>query len=230
MAPNSTLQRTTPALSDDTPRGILVVDDHDLVRLGVHALVQSQTSASATSVDVFEADTLASALALYAQAHASIGLVLLDLVLPDAQGLSGLVTFRTRFPQARIVVLSGSDDSAMADGALAEGALAFLPKSADLREVVGFIRACGLLDIEEATHALSRIASNRDRLQGARLTASEPLTPRQLQVLRWVLEGKANKEIAQLAHLSEGTVKNHVSTLLLLFGVRSRAQLISQLR
>jgi DNA-binding NarL/FixJ family response regulator len=234
MPPNPTLQRATPAPPDDAPcpppRGILVVDDHDLVRLGVRALVQSQTGANAPAVEVFEADTLASALALYAQARDTVGLVLLDLALPDTQGLSGLADFHARFPLARIVVLSGSDDSAMAEGALTAGALAFLPKSADLREVVSFIRACGLLDVEEAAHALPGIASTRDRLQGARIAASEPLSPRQLQVLQWVLEGKANKEIAQLAHLSEGTVKNHVSTLLLLFGLRSRAQLISQLR
>lgn len=211
------------------PRGILVVDDHDLVRLGVRALVQSQTAPHSPAVEVFEADTLARALALHAQKEESIGLVLLDLALPDTEGLSGLVAFHARHPAARIVVLSGSDDAAMAEGALARGALAFLPKSADLREVVSFIRACGLLDVETAA-ALPGIASGRDPLHGTRVTASEPLTPRQMQVLQWVLEGKANREIAQLAHLSEGTVKNHVSTLLLLFGMRSRAQLISQLR
>jgi DNA-binding CsgD family transcriptional regulator len=56
------------------------------------------------------------------------------------------------------------------------------------------------------------------------------LTARQAELLDWILIGKSNREIADLTHLSEGTVKNHVSTLLLLFGVRSRAQLISHLR
>jgi len=56
------------------------------------------------------------------------------------------------------------------------------------------------------------------------------LNARQVEILDWVLSGKSNKEIAQLSHLTEGTVKNHVSTLLLLFGMRSRAQLISSLR
>lgn len=227
MAPDPTLQHAARAPDDlaphpAPPRGILVVDDHDLVRLGVRALVQSQAGAS--GVEVFEADTLVSALSLYAQRQSSIGLVLLDLALPDTDGHSGLIAFRGRFPQARIVVLSGAVDSAMADGALAHGALAFLPKSADLREVVSFIRACGLLEVDTAVQLVPRLGGP------TRIAASEPLTPRQAQVLQWVLEGKANKEIAELAHLSEGTVKNHVSTLLLLFGMRSRAQLISQLR
>lgn len=56
------------------------------------------------------------------------------------------------------------------------------------------------------------------------------LTERQAQVLDWILAGQSNRDIAERAHLSEGTVKNHVSALLLLFGVRSRAQLISLLR
>jgi DNA-binding CsgD family transcriptional regulator len=65
-----------------------------------------------------------------------------------------------------------------------------------------------------------------------RTATGEPLqlSARQAQVLDWILAGESNRQIADLAHLSEGTVKNHVSTLLLLFGVRSRAQLISQLR
>ncbi|RYF34055.1 MAG: response regulator transcription factor [Comamonadaceae bacterium] len=215
-------------LSARAPQGILVVDDHDLVRLGVRALLQSQTPAAGQVAEVFEADTLARALTVYAGAEARIGLVLLDLALPDAEGLNGLIAFRARFPAARIVVLSGTVDAWLAQGALAEGASAFLAKSADLKEVVSFIRACGLLDASEARSGMAATP--------AAVTSTPPpgalaeLTPRQTEVLQWLLEGKANREIAQLAHLSEGTVKNHVSTLLLLFGMRSRAQLISHLR
>lgn len=209
---------------------ILVVDDHDLLRLGVCALVQAQASSAGASIEVFEAGNVATALALYAQHQDAIGLVLLDLALPDTHGLSGLAEFRLRFPAARIVVLSGTGNSSLAQGVIALGAAAFLPKSADLKEVVSFIRACGLLDPDSAgftpppaPRSLSGYA------EFAHASAWQELTPRQMQVLQWVLEGKANKEIAQLANLSEGTVKNHVSTILLLFGMRSRAQLISTL-
>lgn len=207
-------------------RGILVVDDHDLVRLGVRALVQSQASPGATPCDVFEAASLQEALRLYAQQQAAIGLVLLDLALPDTEGLDGLREFHQRHPTARIVVLSGTSDSMLSDGALASGAVAFLPKSADLKEVVSFIRACGLLSIGNAASD----PSPPTRASSAFAAACQQLTPRQIQVLQGLLDGKANREIAQLANLSEGTVKNHVSTLLLQFGMRSRAQLISSLR
>lgn len=217
------------------PRAILVVDDHDLLRLGVCALVQAQASPSGANIEVFEASNVADALRLYEAHQASIGLVLLDLALPDTHGLSGLAEFRMRFPDARIVVLSGTGNSTLAQGVLALGAAAFLPKSADLKEVVSFIRACGLLDgAADASQPQQPPSPPVPRaLTGyaefAHASAWQELTPRQMQVLQWVLEGKANKEIAQLANLSEGTVKNHVSTILLLFGMRSRAQLISTL-
>jgi DNA-binding NarL/FixJ family response regulator len=212
------------------PTAILVVDDHDLLRLGVCALVQAQAASTGATIEVFEAGNAADALALYETHQASIGLVLLDLALPDTHGLSGLAEFRLRFPAACIVVLSGTGNSTLAQGVLALGAAAFLPKSADLKEVVSFIRACGLLDPTAGAAELPAVAKPlAGYAEFAHASAWQELTPRQMQVLQWVLEGKANKEIAQLANLSEGTVKNHVSTILLLFGMRSRAQLISTL-
>ena len=221
---------------------MLVVDDHDLVRLGLRTLVQSHAASSGHEVQVFEARTLQEALALYRDQQAAIDLVLLDLHLPDAHGLSGLVSFIAQFPAARVVVLSGVSDPALVREAMARGASAFLAKSGDLQHVVSYIRSLGLLgqsgalltrepvgnaladdDSESAGLRIVRTmrTSAGDRLQ---------LTARQAQVLDSILAGQSNRQIAEMAHLSEGTVKNHVSTLLLLFGLRSRAQLISQLR
>ena len=227
--PPSLLASGIPA---QAPGAILVVDDHDLLRLGVRALIEAQTASSGASIEVFEAASAAEALALYEKHRESIRLVLLDLALPDTHGLSGLAEFRLRYPSARIVVLSGTGNTSLAQGAVALGASAFLPKSADLKEVVGFIRACGLLEPDASEVPLPATMPKvlGGYAESAQASAWQELTPRQMQVLQWVLEGKANKEIAQLANLSEGTVKNHVSTILLLFGVRSRAQLISSLR
>jgi DNA-binding NarL/FixJ family response regulator len=237
----ATLLNHAEALS---PAGILVVDDHDLVRLGLHTLLQSHAASSGQEVQVFEARTLQGALAEYRKHEADIGLVLLDLQLPDAHGLSGLVSFIEHFPAARVVVLSGVNDPGLVREAKARGASAYLTKSGDLHQVVAYVRTQGLLDRrrgvlstawagpeervgeyteEEPTAPVGRIVRTAD---GAGLQ----LTARQAQVLDWILAGQSNRQIAEMAHLSEGTVKNHVSTLLLLFGVRSRAQLISQLR
>ena len=186
-----------PPVSHDAhstgPSGLLLVDDHELVRLGLRTLILSMTSDTGHNMHIFEASTLDEALHLYNQHAQVISLVLLDLHLPDAFGLTGLTRFLERFPNAHIVVLSATNDPVMKRQAL----------------------QCGAHD---------------RRLVRASDGQIFHLTARQAQVLDWILSGQSNREIAAQTCLSEGTVKNHVSALLLLVGVRSRAQLISQLR
>ncbi|RTD91120.1 response regulator transcription factor [Variovorax atrisoli] len=215
------------------PRAILVVDDHDLVRMGVCALLQANTSAM--PIEVLEAGDLAEAMAVYEANEDAIELVLLDLALPDTQGLSGLMAFRERHPAARVVVLSGTGTTSLAQDTLAQGAMtlgafAYLPKSATLREVVSFIRACGLLGGDAVNYQPPAPPAPAEAVAPSSNHARHKLTKRQLQVLNWLLEGKSNHEIAVLAEISEGTVKNYVAGILLQFGMRSRAQLISSLR
>ncbi|MDR6521402.1 DNA-binding NarL/FixJ family response regulator [Variovorax paradoxus] len=229
--PSSPAQETSqdPA----RPRAILVVDDHDLVRMGVCALLQANTSAM--PIEVLEAGDLAEAMAVYEANEDAIELVLLDLALPDTQGLSGLMAFRGRHPAARVVVLSGTGTTSLAQDTLAQGAMtlgafAYLPKSATLREVVSFIRACGLLGGDAVNYQPPAPPAPAEAVAPSSNHARHKLTKRQLQVLNWLLEGKSNHEIAMLAEISEGTVKNYVAGILLQFGMRSRAQLISSLR
>jgi DNA-binding NarL/FixJ family response regulator len=235
-----------PPLPADAPKpaGLLVVDDHDLVRLGLQTLVQTYAADNHRAVKVFEARSLQEALVLYGQEQAAIDLVMLDLHLPDAHGLSGLTTFTTRFPNAAVVVLSGANDPTMVREALARGARAYLTKSGDLQNVVDYIRSLGLWRLPGRVEPLvgdkasnppntAQAPADAGRMVRPGGNATAPavrLTARQAELLDWILIGKSNREIAELACLSEGTVKNHVSTLLLLFGVRSRAQLISHLR
>lgn len=227
------------------PTGLLVVDDHELVRLGLQTLVHAQAAANEKSVKVFEARTLQGALDVYRNEQSAIGLVLLDLHLPDAHGLSGLTTFLHQFPRAPVVVLSGASEPAIMREALAHGARAYLTKSGDLQPVVHYIRSLGLLrkdgaqadnpaDLDSHQPGNANGSGDADIITSRQVTTlagqQVRLTPRQGEILDWILTGHTNREIADKAHLSEGTVKNHVSALLLMFGVRSRAQLISQLR
>lgn len=224
---------TQYSLSEPTPiTGILMVDDHDLVRLGLRTLVQSHTADFGKLARVYEARTLQEALDQYALHYQDIGLVLLDLHLPDSHGLSGLSIFIKRYPAARIVVLSGTNDPALMQQSLALGASNYLTKSGNLDNVVRYIRAIGLMGTSPADHATPTVPGDAANGRAVHRRAGEPIqiTARQTEVLDAMLAGQSNRQIADLMHLSEGTVKNHVSTLLLLFGVRSRAQLISQLR
>lgn len=119
---------------------LLVVDDH----LGLLTRVQAHAADSGRLIPVLESRTLQEALELYAEHRHRIGLVLLDLHLPDAHGLSGLSAFIKAFPDAPVVVLSGVSDPGLVRHALARGARAYLARSGDLKEVIGYIRALGL--------------------------------------------------------------------------------------
>jgi DNA-binding NarL/FixJ family response regulator len=223
-----------------SPRAILVVDDHELVRLGLRTLLLTHVRPGAPPLEVLEARTLQAALNLHAGRAAEIAVTLLDLHLPDAYGLAGLEALLAAHPGARIVVLSGSTDPVLRRRALELGAVAFLSKSADLQLVVehlfaaepseGEARAAPHLGAQKA-HDTDDFGDPRDPIEvGTADGRRVRLTRRQLQVLERVLAGQSNRQIADQTHLTEGTIKNHVSALLLLFGARSRSQLISLLR
>lgn len=200
--------------------GILIVDDHELVRLGLRALVHSRFAARDRPLQIFETRSLAGALEVYALNQSDIAVVFLDLGLPDAHGLTGLARFREAQPDARIVVLSGDTAPATQREALALGADAYLQKSADLKDVIDYIESRDVL----------RAGPPRAVPPAATPPPASGLTPRQMQILGLVLEGRSNREIGDITCLAEGTVKNHVSTILLHFGARSRSQLISSLK
>ena len=216
---------------------ILIVDDHELVRLGLCALIASHAGNGTEPIATLEASTLADAMHLYAQHTDSIVLVLLDLHLPDTHGLSGLRELLARFPAAPIGVLSGDADPALKRQAREAGALAFLPKAGQLADVIDYLAARGLLEPAPpggAATPTARLTESHD-IQAVREVRTHDgerlrLTRRQAELLDGLLAGRSNREIAEHVHLAEGTVKNHVSALLLMFGVRSRAQLISRLR
>jgi DNA-binding NarL/FixJ family response regulator len=213
----------------------MIVDDHELVRLGLSSLIASEAGGEKRPV-MLEAGSVAEALVLYALHQASLALVLLDLHLPDAHGLSGLREFLARFPGAPIAVLSGDGDPALKRQALQAGARAYLSKSGQLADVIAYLRTQGLLDslaISGPAHgAPPPVASTQDAMRVVQTRDGERLrlTRRQADILDRMLAGQSNREIAEREHLTEGTVKNHASALLLIFGVRSRAQLISRLR
>lgn len=203
-------------------RGLMVVDDHELVRWGVRALIQSQSRLTSQPVDIFEASSLASALTVFSANQADIDLVLFDLGLPDTRGLSGLVVFLEQYPSASVAVISGDCNRQTAEEAMVLGAQAYLKKTGDLAEVIDYLQHQGLMGANDTNQSVSGTRTGH-------WNKTRELTARQNQILQWILQGKSNREIGELAFLAEGTVKNHVSTLLLHFGAKSRAQLISAL-
>ena len=206
-----------------SPLSVLLVDDHELVRFGVKRMFEELGLGPIT---VHEAQSLNVAARIYKQHGDHIAVVVLDLNLPDTKGLSGLRTFKQRYPASRVVVLSGSVDDAIASEALAMGAEAFLHKASDTELLRKTLRA---------------IVQNRftrdDRPAIPAAMGSEPgavaaikrmsLSPRELAILDLLLQGCSNQEIAEATGLAIGTAKNYISGLLSVFGVTSRSRLIA---
>jgi DNA-binding NarL/FixJ family response regulator len=203
---------------------LLVVDDHELLRLGIREALHTR---SQVRFDVFEAANLADALDVYARLQA-VSLVLLDLNMPDCRGLSALKAFRGRFPDARILVISGTQDDVVVAQVRGLGAIGYVLKAegpsrlVDL--VVGLWEATQPADPTRPRPVLQRFPGT------SRLDRVAELGDRHLEILDLVLYGCSNQEIAQATGLSLGTVKNYVSTILLALDVKSRSHLVSLFR
>ena len=192
------------------PIHLLVVDDHAIVREGIHQLVQRQWPDSQVS----QAGDLAQAHAVLA-ARPDVTLVLLDVHLPHSEPLQALRDLRQRHPMLPVAMLSADTDAAVALQALRLGAAGYLPKSADTHLL---------------TRALQLVLDGNCYVPpflvrpAAPTGTTETLTPRQRQVLACLVRGLTNKEIARELDLAEPTVKAHVVTIFRVLKVRNRAQ------
>lgn len=214
---------------------VMLVDDHPIVRMGTAAAMQAYAQQKALSVHLLQAATLQEAMDLFAEKAPD--LVVLDLHLPDSHGLSGLTTFMRTHPQARITIMTAESSPALATQASAMGAIGFIKKDGNVEKMLevlfSLLQASPNMPNAPTEHDSNAHASNLGNQARTMRTASgahHTLTPRQAEIVDWMLLGKSNKEIAKLVNLSEGTVKNHVSQLFTIAGVHSRGQFISFLR
>lgn len=197
---------------------VLVVDDHEMTRVGLRACAQAT---GLGEVDWLDASTLSGALAAFA-AHRP-DLVLLDLKLPDSLGLQGLRRFLAEVPEARVAVFSATEDPVVIEQALALGALGYVPKSARSADILDMVLT--LLRGGALPHVCRQPNADYDVTPG-----SESLNPTQLRVLELVLAGNSNQQIADALGLALGTVKNSVSSVMLKLDAHSRLHLISLFR
>ena len=211
-----------------TARKVLLVDDHELVRLGVKT---SCTELFGLPIEWLEAETLQDAIRVYGE-QPGIDAVLLDLNLADCKGLQGLRIFMQAHPAARVAVFSGTQDEFVVRQARALGAVGYIGKSGiatQLRDTLaGLLWPHGVAGLR-APGAASATMFPRMPASAMYDRVAE-LGPRHLEILELVLSGCTNQEISNTTQLSLGTVKNYVSSLLLALDVRSRAHLISLFR
>ena len=211
-----------------TTRKVLLVDDHELVRVGVKATYGELLG---VAIEWVEAATLADAIELYRQ-HGDVDAVLLDLNLADCKGLQGLRMFLRAHPGARVAVFSGTQDEFVIRQARALGAVAYVGKgamTAETREtLIALLAPPGPAGAPRPGAHTQALFPRLPRT--AMYDRVAELGPRHLEILELVLSGCTNQEISQSTQLSLGTVKNYVSSLLLALDVRSRSHLISLFR
>ncbi|PIM51634.1 DNA-binding response regulator [Roseateles chitinivorans] len=211
---------TLPALK----RRVLLVDDHELVRAGIRTLYQTLDE---IDIEWIEAASLQEGLLAYGE-RGAVDAVLLDLNLGDCKGLQGLRQFMEAFPDARVVVFSGTQDEFVVRQARALGAVGYLPKGAMMAEMRSTLRT---LLAEGQRHRAAQAGALFPRFpSSAMYDRVAELGPRHLEILELVLSGCSNQEISNSTQLSLGTVKNYVSSLLLALDVKSRSHMISLFR
>ncbi|MBK8284657.1 MAG: response regulator transcription factor [Ahniella sp.] len=199
---------------------ILIADDHPLFRMALKQALK----AIAPDAALLEAESLATARATLDR-EPELDLLLLDLHLPDSQGLMGLASIRAEFPAVAVVMISASEDPLMIRSALSLGAAGYIPKRASLDELghaLGVILACESYLPDDIRLSLDQLPEpSADERMAERLAG---LTPQQFRVLSMVADGKLNKQIADRLGIQERTIKAHLSLIFQKLGVRNRTQ------
>lgn len=205
---------------------ILLADDHTLFREAMlHPLRQLDASA-----EIFQAGTAAEALTI-ADQHRDVDLVLLDLNMPGMDGLAAVMTFRDRFPDLPLVVLSASEEHENIQAVLDAGAMGFVPKSTSTQVMLGALRLVlsggpyiPPMLLQRAQYAIDPPA--RPSIRPGAGVSTEDLTPRQAEVLEALAEGLSNKLIGRKLNLSEGTVKVHLAAIFRALDAKNRTDAV----
>jgi DNA-binding NarL/FixJ family response regulator len=203
----------------------LIVDDHALIREAMRSVLQVVRPGCI----VLEASDAAAALAALEQDD-DVDLAVLDLHLPDQDGLSLLEVLAVRYPTVAAVLISGDREPATIRDALSRGAQGFIPKTETREVLIGalsLVLAGGIYVPPAVLHSKQAVvtAPGQDSIAAAGLQ-SLGLTGRQLDVLALLMEGRNNKLICRSLGLAEPTVKNHISSILKTLGVSSRTEAV----
>jgi two-component system, NarL family, response regulator DevR len=198
---------------------ILLVDDHEVVRLGLKALLERNSNFEV----VGEAGTAREAIELVESLNPDV--IVLDIRLPGGSGIEACQEITTRHPEAKVIMLTSYAEDEMLFSAIRAGAAGYVLKQIGGEDLVKAIQAVGrgeaLLDPAVTQRIFQEV---RKAAREEEASAFSALTQQEKHVLQLVSEGKTNREIAKALFLGEGTVRNYVSSILSKLGVSNRAE------
>lgn len=206
---------------------ILLVDDHVLIRDAMRSVLLEVDPSAA----IYEAQSAREAVELIAE-HPEISLALLDLSLPDGQGLDLLADLRSSHPSTAVVMLSAFSDRDNVLKSLDGGAQGFIAKTASRDVLLGALRLVLAGGVYIPPEVLARAPQHSappaapPQRQIRQRPSDLGLTGRQLDVLALIMQGKSNKLICRQLNLAEPTVKNHVSAILKALDVNNRTEAV----
>jgi DNA-binding NarL/FixJ family response regulator len=190
----------------------LLVDDHLLFLQGLQFLLQDLDPGTVCQT----ATSVAEALSL----PGPFDVILLDYRLPDSDGASGLKRIRAAHPQATVVMLSGMDDETLTQELMTQGASGYVPKSADTPALIEALRT-----VLKGQHFPSSVTTAQARPTDTSSVVAA-LSPRQVDCLLALVEGKSNKAIARDLGLADSSVKTHLSAAFRTLGVTNRTEAV----
>ena len=195
------------------PIRVLIADDHGIVREGLRMYLQwdSELEVVGEAADGKEAITLAEKL------HPDI--VLMDILMPRMDGLAATAAIRWSLPDTEVIALTSVLDDAVIRQAIRAGAIGYLLKDTGSDELCHAIHAAAGGQVQLSRSVAVRLLADQEQR-----TPLQPLTEREMEVLRQVALGHSNKEIALALEIAEKTVKAHVGSVLSKMGVASRTQ------
>jgi DNA-binding NarL/FixJ family response regulator len=206
----------------DAPIRVLIVDDHDLFRTGLATLLDAQPDIEVAA----QCSSGRAGIRLAREMRPDV--VLMDLRMPDIEGLDATRAILEEDPGMRVVVLTVVADAAAVAAALEAGACGFMAKDTAIVDVAAAVRAAAQggawLSPAAAEVVLGRIRNSTASAPESAVDVLDGLSTRELDVLRLIARGMENSEIAETLHISSRTAKNHVSNILAKLGLPSRVQ------
>jgi DNA-binding NarL/FixJ family response regulator len=200
------------------PARILVADDHGIVRAGIRLLLERQPDLEVVAEAADGIEAIEQALSTRP------GLCILDVSTPRMTGLQAAREIRSHLPETRVLILSMHDDEHYLFDALKAGASGYVLKHAADQDLVGAVRA--VIRGEAFLTNTAQRSMIRQWLADGSQGPTDPLTPREEEVVKLIAEAHTNVQIAQILHLSEKTVESHRANLLRKLGMRDRVELV----